>query len=133
MGYNLQPEHNELTLCVHWNSIIFQAISARCSGPTLHWKFGPLNIRCNFNFYLGLKLLFLTYFLKYYTKKVLKTYKSIASKNFKPMPLFPITWRSFKVFAKLHESPRFTFSSSRKNGLIRKIRLISTFMTPQTG
>ena len=34
--YNLQPVHNELTLCVQWNSIFYQGVSARCSGPTLH-------------------------------------------------------------------------------------------------
>ena len=31
--YNLQPVHNELTLCVQWNSILFQTGSAKCSGP----------------------------------------------------------------------------------------------------
>ena len=34
--YNLQPVHNELTLCAHWKSIFFQAVSARCSGRTLN-------------------------------------------------------------------------------------------------
>ena len=33
--YLLQPVHNELTLCVQCNSIFFQAVSVRCSGPTL--------------------------------------------------------------------------------------------------
>ena len=31
-----QSVHNELTLCLKWNSILFQTGSARCSGPTLH-------------------------------------------------------------------------------------------------
>ena len=36
MRYNLQPVHNEL--CVQWNSIFFQAVSATCFGPTLSLK-----------------------------------------------------------------------------------------------
>ena len=34
--YNLQPVHKKLTLCVQWNSILFQTGSARCSGRTPH-------------------------------------------------------------------------------------------------
>ena len=51
------------------------------------------------------KLGVLTCFLKDCTKKVLKIYKSIVIKNFKPVPLCPIKWQPFKVVAKLHESP----------------------------
>ena len=36
MRYNLKPVHNELTLCAQY---IFQAVSARCSPPTLQRKF----------------------------------------------------------------------------------------------
>ena len=36
MCHNLQPVHNELTLCAQWNSILFQTGSERCSGPTPH-------------------------------------------------------------------------------------------------
>ena len=34
--YNLQPLPSEPALCVQWNSIFFQAVSARCSGLKLH-------------------------------------------------------------------------------------------------
>ena len=44
-------------------------------------------------------------FLKDYIKKVLKIYKSIIIENFKPMPLCPIKWPSFKLFVKLHKIP----------------------------
>ena len=41
-------------------------------------------------FYLGPKYVVLTYFLKDYTKKVLRAYKSIEIENFKLEPLCPI-------------------------------------------
>ena len=47
----------------------------------------------------------LAYFLKDYTKKVLKIYKSIVIENFKPVALCPIKWRHFKIFVKLLKSP----------------------------
>ena len=55
------------------------------------------------HFYLG--PVFFTYFLKDFTKTVLKIYKSIVIENFKPVPPCPIKWRPFKVFGKLQESP----------------------------
>ena len=48
------------------------------------------------------KQIFLTYFIKDCTKKVLKIYKSIVTENFK-LPLCPIKWRPFKAFVKLHK------------------------------
>ena len=36
MRYNLQPVLNKLTLCIKRNSIFLQAVSSRCSAPTLH-------------------------------------------------------------------------------------------------
>ena len=36
LRYSEFPVHNELTLCVQWNSIFFQEVRTRCSGPTLH-------------------------------------------------------------------------------------------------
>ena len=50
-------------------------------------------------------MVFLRYLLKDFMKKILKIYKSIETENFKPVPLCPIKWRRFKVFAKLHKSP----------------------------
>ena len=54
-------------------------------------------------FYLGLKKVFLTDFLKDYANRVLKI--TIVNENFKPVRLFPIKWLPFKVFVKSLKSP----------------------------
>ena len=59
-------------------------------------KFVIWNITQNLKkalFYLGPEYVFLTYFLKDCTKKVLKICKSIVITNFKPVLLCPIKWR----------------------------------------
>ena len=44
-------------------------------------------------------------FFKRLYEDSLKIYKSIVIENFKPVPLCPIKWQSFKVFVKLLKSP----------------------------
>ena len=39
MHCNRQPVHNELTLCVQWNNIFFQAARSRIPGLTLTESF----------------------------------------------------------------------------------------------
>ena len=50
------------------------------------------------------KWVFLTYFLRDFTKQISKIYKSVVIESFKLVSLCPIKWRAFKVFVKLNES-----------------------------